>query len=212
MENYPFIKRKYVITNVESKPTLLAVSKCNYCPFFKFDAYKFESFCTKRDPHLPERSIGKTNAARYLDGYQYPMDDIKLPDWCELSVLDFDCKLDDILYYKKGKLIVGEAFNCPADIDITEDNSIKYVGQNLVKTEYIKIDNAIPTPILKICSCCGEDKSDVDRTRNEGLCGDCLLLLDDTDTNKLNFIYINNFRLKRKSTYLNTDFKIVKYI
>lgn len=210
MQNYPFIKRKYVITNVDNKPTLLAVSKCNFCPFFKFDSIKFECKCTKQDPHLPERLLQKTNAARYIDGYQYPMDDIKLPDWCELSVLDFDCKLDDILYYKRDKLIIGEPFDCPVDIDITEDNSIKRVGQGLFKSEYIKIDKVV-TPILTICSSCGKDKKDVDRNKNIGLCGDCLSTINN-DSKKVQFAYINNFRLKRKSTYSESEFKIIKYI
>ena len=50
----------------------------------------------------------------------------------------------------------------------------------------------------------------IDRNKNLGMCNDCWdKISNKKDNNELYFAYINNFRLKRKSTYSKSEFKKV---
>ncbi|MFW6272832.1 MAG: hypothetical protein ACOC2U_03535, partial [bacterium] len=61
---------------------------------------------------------------------------------------------------------------------------------------------------LKECSHCGEKYISIDRKKNIGMCEKCWNLYKENKDEKY-FSYINNFRLKRKSTRLEKIDKIV---
>lgn len=64
------------------------------------------------------------------------------------------------------------------------------------------------TPIIEICSLCGEEHDTVNRTINNGMCTSCYDL-HKNNKDKMNQSFINNFRLKRKINILHEPFKIV---
>jgi hypothetical protein len=78
------------------------------------------------------------------------------------------------------------------NIIIKEDNS------NIKKIE-IKLD---------ICSSCGEQKENVDRNVNLGMCIDCWNQNNNDETIKKQ-TFIKNFRLKRQCIFTNEQYKLV---
>jgi len=195
---------KYVSTLVDGKPTCLGLSYCNYCPFLKLEHISKNIYCTNNGKKL----IKKINAYSYSNGYWFPLNDINIPYWCELSFDFFKTLVDKIVFYKKGSLVISETMNFVSK-DITNDDHIKYVNNKLVidyKSKNTTKNPVEPIIIKKICSMCGEDKNDVNRNDNMGMCNDCWNRFE-LDDEKNHFAFINNFRLKRKANYSKESFK-----
>lgn len=212
METFDAMNNKYIITEVDDQPTVVSMSKCNMCPFFSLPSGSFSCYCTKRESATnPAKLVETVNAITITDGFRYVLQDIKQPKWCELSILQLDTDLDNYMYYKAVGNVAGRHVQDPGSLDLILDTAIKYSKNKLVKDNKIKVAKSSDTPPQidnqKICSCCGKKKDDVIRSKNNGMCDDCWEEISTFDENKINSIYINNFRLKRKSTYSDSQFK-----
>lgn len=164
--------------------------------------------------------------------------DTLIPEWCTLSdKMKDEMDKSRIVYKSRGfiyKLI--SPFSKGVDkiipdvyirhkyesdeLEYNEEGKI-YITNQILKKENDKIVNntnhvtTIPftnyTKIIdkNICSSCGEDRDDVKRSENDGMCNDCY------EKNKFDnmlkyYSFINNFRLKRKSDWSDNKFKIIK--
>lgn len=161
--------------------------------------------------------------------------DTIIPHWCTLSdkmKTEMDSKM--IRYKSRGFIYEMLSFFIKGEDKIIPDMYVKHKYgsdeleyneggklylQNQVINQPIKSNTVSPVystprtfqtytpPIIKnICSCCGEDKEDVKRNINNGICSDCFI--KNNNTLKYNS-YINNFRLKRKSDWSKDNFKII---
>jgi len=215
--------RKYIRLVVDDKDTWVSLSKCNYCPFFRFvkgelngncgRCSKFENKENPEDPTLLDKLYGycvhydTTTASK----------DIPIPDWCGLS--DTLVK-DDIIVYqltneysKELTVVTTDNYNelpLISDINLRYTKGYKLMYQKTYNSGYTApVSRYSPSYVeKKICSCCGQDKTDVSRTVNLGMCSDCWKLYEG-DTEKKKFAKINNFRLKRKSDFSEKTFKIL---
>jgi len=202
---------KYLITKIDNEPHILCVNKCNFCPFFSLDEFGFECFCVREDKINP-KLISKTNSVTYANNKRYTTHDIKRPDWCGLDEFLIGDNINNYMYYRSGNHTIScEKINNPEQLPIIFDNYLKFSKGNIVKdNKKIERENfeLIKQKNKNVCSCCGLNKDNVDRNKNMGLCDDCYNdIRINYNNDKLSFIYINNFRLKRKSTYSKSTFK-----
>ena len=205
------INLKFIGTKIDNNNCIMSMTTCNLCPFFDINPKTKKSFCSKEK--TIKKLIVPTYSFLYRDGYYYPLLDIYIPEWCELDKFSTDVlSHKEIIYLKSGEVThdIIDSFN---GFDIISHRLVKYNGCKLV-TDPKKIVNGynyqyVPLEDIKnYCSFCGQDKSDVDRLKNFGMCESCIELTKN-DEIKLNQAYINNFRLKRKSTYSEFNFKKV---
>lgn len=202
---------KYVITKIEDQPHILCISKCNFCPFFSLDTSGFDCFC-HREEMDNKRLISKVNSVVYAYPLRYTTFDVKRPDWCGLDEFLIGGDVNKNMYYRTGNNTIScEKIDNPEEHPILFDTYLKYSKGKIVKdNKKIEKDNfiVIDEQNKNICSCCGSKKNDVDRNKNLGMCDECCdMVKHHSDDETMRFIYINNFRLKRKSTYSNTKFK-----
>jgi len=190
---------KYISTFVDDKPTCLKLNSCNLCPYLKIDAINKKSYCLKNS-----NTISKLRSYTYEYGYHRPILKIDIPIWCHLSSDFFNCLTEKYVYFYKYGEVVKKEIVC-INKNFLNDIDVKYSINRLIRKKSNNTDiinNIIETN--NTCSCCGKSKNNVNRDINMGMCKDC----NDVFTNdKKYFIYINNFRLKRKSEYLNKKFK-----
>lgn len=213
------MNNRYLYTLVENREYILQLSKCNKCPFFNVDIDKIVCICKKSKENDEYKYLFVDDISFITDNikkpkYLLPDKEIDIPDWCELSS---DSNLptgEDIsLYYKRENKIIKRKM-------------YPYTFKNILKIEDDKvynndtdfklsiIVNSVTAKIKKskkqyVCSACGEKKIGITRKENLGMCLECWDLYNN-DFNKKYTSYINNFRLKRKSDFINTEFKMIK--
>lgn len=200
---------KYVITKINDKPHILYVSKCNFCPFISLNREDFNCYCLKGKSN--PRFISKTNSITYSENEVYTTSYIKKPNWCELDDFLTSINKPQYVYYIYNNKFCCDNIDVIDNLPIIFDDCVKFskgkIVKNLKKTKNEKYDFIIQNN-KNICSCCGINKDTVDRYKNMGLCDECHdKIKNKKDINMLNFIYLNNFRLKRKSTYSKSTFK-----
>lgn len=214
---------RYIVTKVDKKDCILCQRTCNFCPYFDLDPHSKTTYCRNFDY---KRFIKLVYSYNYVNGYFFPLTDIPIPDFCTLN--RYITELSPNTKFKSSdNSIVVESIQSIKDFEIVTDKSIKYVDFKLVtdlKIPYVEeyfpnqsgeyAPYVAPTQVIKnICSCCGDDKKEVDRNKQMGMCDECFSNMPKKrNKDKLNFVYINNFRLKRKSTYSDTKFKRIKEI
>lgn len=207
---------KYIGSKVDDKPGVLCLGTCNMCPYLHIEPHSKTTFCKNpKEPDLVKKFINSLYSYTYIDGYYFPLVDIPIPEWCQLDDIVSDVIMRKKITYKKSGDIHVESIESFGAMDFFSYKNVKYNGSKLVlnikyirdrENEY-KPQYAAPIPI-KPCSFCGEDKSEVDRTKNLGMCNDCWdRLSKKNDNDKVYFAYMNNFRLKRKAPYSDLKFK-----
>jgi hypothetical protein len=142
------------------------------------------------------------------------MMDIQIPDWCLNDILFLDVLISKNISYKDGNDIHTDKLESLGSMEAQFDDDVEYDGLKLInKKSKVKVNGfasgynytSYTPPVIKnICSLCGEDKPEVDRKKNLGMCDECN---NKQNRDKTDFAYMNNFRLKRKSTYSNLEFK-----
>jgi hypothetical protein len=228
-------ERRYIRTSVDNRPTILLLTKCNFCPFFKVDTNKF-SRC------LRFKDVDNRDTITYIHAYSFkyssvydgclnePTFDVDIPKWCKLDESLASDKVDLAMYtVVKDEIIrttnVANTLVVISDKFIKRDRDFKYITDKIPTTtktpqetryenEYSRLPVITPTiPEVKklICSCCGESMETVERNKNLGMCKTCW----DENNNNIEikkFSFINNFRLKRKNDYIPKFVKIVSEI
>jgi len=229
-------KYRYIYTMVDKRPQFLIMNKCNFCPFLINDYENGSAKCGKfvnvKSVWTDKNYIAKVYG--YIQKRTGTMDmniltQIDIPSWCNLpDHLTRISPNDAISYIKDGKLIVECGQNYSNAVQIIDANEIEYGddGESLVlkplkptyinygkdgktifstssdtSTSYKSIDTGV-------CSMCGEDKDEVDRNSHIGMCNECWSKYKFSHP-KRRISFINNFRLKRKESWVGEEFKKV---
>lgn len=223
---------KCIGTKVDGKNAIMRLNTCNMCPFLTFDPFIKTAFCRNpKEDHLTKKVITISYAYMYNDGYHFPLNDVFIPDWCQLSDLTADVIAYKKISYQEGGNVYTDTIQNFTEFHIYSDKNLKFNGckletrvsssnqQKSLPQSTSNIDSSditrfsySSTPYVKkdTCSSCGEYKEEVDRNKNLGMCNDCWdKISNKKHNNELYFAYINNFRLKRKSTYSKSEFKKV---
>jgi hypothetical protein len=218
---------RYIRTKVDNNPVCLMLTKCNYCPFFKLMRNEDKKGICKVYYNLED--INLSNKIKDIYGYSFSenvyevISDIDIPNWCGLEDKHENIK-DLNIYFTFEENNNGCEFKVESSdvekLDIIGDYILKYSkGYKLTKSSYNKngyltkesrdlFNSIISNKYKKICSCCGKEKDNVKRSEHIGMCSECW------DKYKLNYkkyklSYINNFRLKRKVDFSDTEFKLL---
>jgi len=212
---------RYIVTKVDDNNCILCQRTCNFCPYLDIDPHTKTTYCRNFDY---KRFIKLIYSYNYVNGYFFPLTDIPIPDFCTLNRFITDLS-PNTKYKLPSNNIVIESISTIKDYEVITDKSVKYIDHKLVTDlkrpyveEYFPNQNGDYEPYVapkpkNICSCCGEDKDEVDRSKQMGMCDDCWSIISKKkNKDKLNFIYINNFRLKRKASYSDTKFKRIKEV
>lgn len=216
---------KYIGTKIDNKSAIMGLSTCNMCPFLYFESHSKSAFCKNpREEHLTKKHIMVCYSYMYNDGYHYPLNEVSIPDWCQLSNMVVDILGAKKISYQDSGDVHTDTITSFGEFHIYADKKLKFKGCKL-ETKFApdNKDNtttqkslperttySAPIPVVKkeVCSLCGESKEDVDRTKKLGMCEKCWKKISKKkDNDKIYFAYMNNFRLKRKSTYSESDFK-----
>ena len=220
---------RFIKTKINNEHTYLLLTKCNYCPFLINDKYKGCVKCSK--------SFDDDDSNVILDNVRFKIFNnnlvvenvnILIPDWCSISKTK-KIEIDTSTVKFKSKSFIYEFlsvhnnnynktipdcyvdFKYESDELCFNDDWLTYVNQippvvERKEIESIKVVTPSTYVMRSICSCCGELKEGVKRNENNGLCVNCL---NDNNEHIKNFIFINNFILKRNSTWSKHEFKII---
>jgi len=134
----------------------------------------------------------------FLSPYKKGIDRIMPDGYVELKY-----ESDALVYNEHGQLYFDNQVkrNVTTPID-NKPSEYRHLPELFDSSTYVsKVES-------KICSCCGEDKKEVDRSVNFGMCNECFVKNDNNKLFKYKS-YINNFRLKRKSNWIDDNFKII---
>lgn len=221
---------KYIGTKVNGINSIVKLNACNMCPFLKFEPHSKTAYCNNpKENNLIKKPIITTHSYMYNDGYHYPLNNIQIPNWCNLYNFVSDVISHNKITYQLSGNIYTDTIPNFTDFNIYSDKKLKFngcklehnaVSYNNKNTLPQCINNtnnknsSISTPYVKkdTCSLCGEYKDNVNRSNNLGMCNDCWNKISDkknSENDDIYFAYINNFRLKRKSTYARSQFKKV---
>ena len=209
---------RYIKTYIDNRPGLLRLTSCNLCPFLSFDKKNRMVRCSrftyniKNSPDLFSNIIDTSINAYSISGnICLPLTDINIPDWCKLAKDSLDGQNGVYLYYKDDSNNTQVVNNIITTLPITS-STLAYHDRKLTKliTKDIKTVPALPAntfppyrkPFLNKCSCCGEEKEKIDRNKNIGMCDSCWDKYKDDEKSKY-FSFVNNFRLKRNSTWID---------
>jgi len=215
-------ENRYIKTKVDNVPTILNMDSCNLCPFLTFHkesrSARCSSFYSKDtnfnviDNSVYSYSICGSNCVN--------MKELDIPKWCGLTN-DLDTIMKEKeAYVKSGNNQYETVLNVTEDLQVYSSlfvefddklNNLTHIN-NRTKTNtlvYKPVEKYIPVVVKRECSCCGEDKEEVNRETNSGMCNDCWVLSQHNEETKY-FAYINNFRLKRKSTWIKEIPKMLK--
>ena len=217
---------KYIKTQVDKKPVILTMNSCNLCPLLYYDSDSKTAKCSKfSTPFKVSKLDGnviptKINGYSYSKGVYAPLTKIEIPSWCKLSD-----NINDIskveTYVKSSQNTYRVIYDNVKELELLPYTKVQYDNTNLnlesksnsnfsskygYKNEY---KSAYVPPVTNKCSLCGELKNEVDRKTRHGMCNSCFENFNE-DENKKYISFINNFRLKRKSTWIeNVGKKVV---
>ena len=224
---------RYVFTKIDKKPQFLIMSKCNYCPFMINDFHNGDVKCSK---FIDPKSSGiYKNFISFVYGYMQKgnslfkmeaLTRINIPYWCNLPDHLTEITPNDAIHtIVDGKLFIESGQNYSDNVQIISDDEVMFNREDCEslilipkKGKYINYNGGKSTILTntttsfkdtRMCSSCGEDKEDVDREKHNGMCINCWAKFKRNKKKKY-FSYINNFRLKRKESWKNEEYKIVK--
>lgn len=219
------INIKYIKTKINGEPKILCMVTCNLCPMLKFNAASRTAFCSKYFCALDVIGLSHNIISNNIWGYSCyqgvssPYRDLQIPTWCGLQSHLPIVNTSNQLYTRTGHNTYSTEINESTNLAVFSSQYIKYdnVLTNLITnrvTNLPMVYNDGSRLLLddfgssEKCSCCGKLSKDVKRTEHIGMCDNCW---DKNDKNIEYFSYINNFRLKRKSTWIKKiDKKIDK--
>lgn len=209
---------RYVKTEINGVKAPMCMNSCNLCPLLGIDREKMTANCLRFKRTFRDIEPQTSNVIKKIYGYKYtkgvylPLEIIEIPNWCLLSD-----KKESVLY---TSLIFVKTKNngyriCYDNLDVLNiinsqdieygENGIDLIFKDKIKTtepfgllpEKTQKNNIL----IEKCSCCGEMKEKTDRNKYYGMCEDCWNKNKNNEQVKY-FSYINNFRLKRKSTWI----------
>lgn len=201
--------KRYIFVDIDGNRQLMCMFKCNFCPHLKIDKSTKMATCDnmKQDLELV-RAYGYSVGGDYI-----PLSIINIPDSCNLPELVEDAiAKSPLTHIRQAKIISDKYVDYDRMMKLKSTNKI-----NDVSSQKNRFSSNLPATIEKpkaiikkdTCSCCGEEKENVKRDVNNGMCSDCFEKYRN-DKDKLQFTFINNFRLKRDSTYSDKTFKIIQ--
>lgn len=216
------------------KPVVARINTCNYCPLMLFNpnistvncrGFKNESYDNIIDGFVMNNI-----------GHQL-LDKINIPIWCKLPNNIFELtEIQKTYFVKEHTFIVSrEAFLAPSTIidssflsnfgeEVKEDSTdfLSFMKKNAkesiknsfkdFKFDFNDLDNdrIIESKIIvgEKCSLCGEEKTEITRNKNIGMCDECFNINKDNDE-QIKIAFINNFRLKRGVKLIINNLKMV---
>jgi hypothetical protein len=205
---------RYIKTYISNEHKILCLNSCNLCPFLLFDKNNKTVRCSKYtdkitiDNKFYSNIINCNINAYSISGPVFlPLSNINIPDWCGLDKDIISANNNIKLYYKTGFNQSTSVNNILTNLPVESSYYVNY-NNKLIKLEsnFNKLPAIIEKTekthsILNICSCCGNNKNDVDRNNNLGMCNDCWEKHKNNKNIKY-YSYVNNFRLKRNSTWI----------
>jgi hypothetical protein len=214
---------RYIFTKVDNRPQFVITDICNHCPFLISES-GYDAKCSK---YVNPKT--NSNKIQMVYGYMYrttptgktkleTLTNINIPSWCDLpNHISKVTPKNNINYIKNGKLKTDSGESYALTVSIISGDKIEFSEEDLEslvtkkdKPKYVNYGNEVTPPIktknTEICSLCGEDKEGVDRNKKRGMCKTCYSE-NKKNKKKLYSAYINNFRLKRRETWKNQDFK-----
>lgn len=229
---------RFIKTKVGDDGVYLILTKCDNCPYIAKDVFASKVRCGHSFGSKNRDNVILNDAEFIIKNNNIEnKSDVQIPEWCSLCDRmkdEMDKKLiryksDGVIYsllsfFRKGvDKILPDIYvtrkNRSDELEYNEDG--KFFLENQVKLK--ENENVIIKPLQtfehnsvvvnntiqkNICSCCGEGKEEVDRYINDGICNDCLDIIKNDKKVKYRS-YINNFRLKRKSTWSKNNFEII---
>ena len=233
-------KYRYLFTKIDEKPHFLIMSKCNFCPFmindFKNGDTKCGKFCNPTSKHEHKHFL-QTVYGYMQKGYgtmdMEVLTTIGIPTWCNLpNHLTKISPNDAIHTIVNGKLYSESGQNYANTVQIISDDEVMFSkedfetlvlvpkgkkiitygkdGRRFPATSTSSIETT-PEPIkgINVCSFCGEDKENVNRDDHIGMCDGCWDKYKFSHP-KRRISKINNFRLKRRESWEDKEYKMVK--
>lgn len=206
---------KFIKTEVDEKAVRLKLSNCNYCPYFKFNIADKTCVCRKYVNNNGENSSNVILKRYNYELYNFiylPILETPIPEWCNLPSQETDVDNEYTLSVLKEDYMISQFVSTKKDLDIINDETVIYRNGKLVTKTVITRSYLYIKPLNNtICSSCGKSKDDVNRKENLGMCNECWNLYSKNEIKK-HFAYINNFRIKRQSTYKEIKYKKVKFL
>ena len=222
---------RYIKTKVDETPKTLLMHSCNLCPYLFFikelNTAKCMQFKSPNSENLIERQLYSYNVA---GDKAIPVKNIIIPEWCGLVKELMSTYSDRKLIIRNGcngyRTIYGvfDSTNLISSSYVSYDRTLdklvsaetKYgtnlpVVQNRTVIPAFSIVTPPPPPLTHKCSCCGNVKEGVNRIKNIGMCTECWEQNKDNETVK-QFAFVNNFRLKRNSTWTDVIHKKINKI
>ncbi|MFW6225705.1 MAG: hypothetical protein ACOC3V_01940 [bacterium] len=229
---------KYIKTEINNNDSIMVMDSCNLCPLLSFDHDTKVVRCLKYnrpykdiEPYKSNIIKQNTNGYKFSRGIYLPLEKIEIPKWCGLS--DNISSIKSKIYVKTGqnkykyRFYYNKNNTCNYDYQIQNSKDVDYdrcfiklikredKPKRKINTNFKNENNTKPPishtstqKILKECSYCGNKDTTVSRNNNMGMCEKCWNLYKENKDKKY-LSYINNFRLKRKSTRLEKINKTV---
>lgn len=209
-------ENRYIKTKVDHVPTILNMDSCNMCPFMIFHKESRIARCSKFYSKDTNFNIIDNSVYSYsLCGDNcVTLKELEIPIWCGLPTKIEVIRDETEVYVRSGQNQYSTIFNMTDDLQVYSSLFIEFddklnflthinnkTRKNTLVYTPIPVEKFIPIVVKRECSCCGQDKEEVNRETNTGMCNDCWVLSQHNEETKY-FAYINNFRLKRKSTWM----------
>jgi len=225
------MEERYIKTEIDGTISILKMNTCNLCPFLMYITQVNKTTCAKYYSPSNNSNITCSNVYSYTisDKNKLPIQSIDIPSWCQLGKDIKTVHIEKEYYIKNGQ-------NKNMAIPISNDQKLSIISSLFVDYDrtlsklvycnnnpntpykYLKDDEKMSTALVvqkpiketvKIeCSCCGENKENIDRTKNNGMCNVCWEKYKNNEELKY-FAFINNFRLKRKKNWTDEIHKKV---
>lgn len=227
------MEKRYIKTEIDGSASILKINSCNLCPFFMYMKSEGNTRCAKYFSPSSKSNITCPNIYSYTisNNNAFPIQSIDIPVWCGLHKTKETVKEDKNLYIRNGQnrymeiptddknlvtlssLFVDYDKNLNKLVYVTDtpNTPYKYLMNEEKETSLPPFDVTDSYKVKRECSCCGDNKEDIDRTKNLGMCTTCWEQYKDNEEYKY-FAFINNFRLKRKSTWTDVISKKIKEV
>ena len=208
---------RYIKTKVDGQAKTLHMCSCNLCPLLLFNKNNRIASCDRFFSESLDNIVDINIYSYSIIGSNYlPLKEINIPKWCDLPDNILTISREENTYVRNGQdqyIKIPSVFGSASVISslyVEYDKEMKNLVNKYTKNFNLKaLQEKYNTPLpSNRCSCCGLLKDNVDRHKNYGMCSECWKNYSTNEKMK-QFAYINNFRLKRNSTW--TD-EIIKKI
>ena len=220
---------RYIKTKVNDTPRILHLLSCNLCPFLQFGVGIHVTNITRCSKyHSISTNITDHDVYSYsiMGDRSLPLKDIAIPTWCGLPQGICLVNATGDMYVRNGhnscetvphiyqNLVVISGLYVQYNVKL--EKLVSGTQKNAIFFPSVEDIKALPENTttktyksLSTCSCCGQSAENVDRNKNLGMCPKCWEENKDNDEMK-HFAYVNNFRLKRNSTWTEEIHKKIK--